>query len=406
MLTTFYPPYHFGGDAIYVQSLAHALADRGDRVTVVHCIDSHRVLAGGTDAGVAESHPGVRVVSLSSRVAALSPTFTYLTGHAGVKERTLQRLFASESFDVVHFHNISLLGLAVLALGTGVKLYTLHDHWLVCPMHVLWKDNREVCLKPSCIRCGLAFRRPPQPWRATGLLKRQLEHVDRFIASSASVFDSHRQRGLDLPGSVVPLFVADPGPVATTRRPPSRFLYVGRLEPIKGVDTLVDAFAGAPELELTIAGTGSAELELRRRAAGLPNVEFTGRVDHERLAGLYGAATALIVPSVGFETGPLVIAEAFSHGTPVVGRGIGGIEEALAGGGGFTYETNSELVVALRAFAGDAQVREDTGARARGRFLERHTADAHLDSLDDVVDQVTAAGVRATPRSRASPSSA
>ena len=240
MLTTFYPPYHFGGDAIYVQSLAHALADRGDRVTVVHCIDSHRVLAGGTDAGVAESHPGVRVVSLSSRVAALSPTFTYLTGHAGVKERTLQRLFASESFDVVHFHNISLLGLSVLALGTGVKLYTLHDHWLVCPMHVLWKDNREVCLKPSCIRCGLAFRRPPQPWRATGLLKRQLEHDDRFIASSASVFDSHRQRGLDLPGSVVPLFVADPGPVATTRRPPSRFLYVGRLEPIKGVDTLVD----------------------------------------------------------------------------------------------------------------------------------------------------------------------
>jgi len=41
MFTTFYPPYSFGGDAIGVQRLAHALAARGHQITVVHDIDAY-----------------------------------------------------------------------------------------------------------------------------------------------------------------------------------------------------------------------------------------------------------------------------------------------------------------------------------------------------------------------------
>ena len=76
MLTTFYPPYHFGGDAIYVQRLAHALADRGDRVTVVHCADSYRVLARGETGRAHEPHEGVRVVTFTNPVPLLSPAVT------------------------------------------------------------------------------------------------------------------------------------------------------------------------------------------------------------------------------------------------------------------------------------------------------------------------------------------
>ena len=44
MVTTFYPPYHFGGEAMYLYRLVNALAERGHRVTVVHCVDSFRTL--------------------------------------------------------------------------------------------------------------------------------------------------------------------------------------------------------------------------------------------------------------------------------------------------------------------------------------------------------------------------
>jgi hypothetical protein len=46
-LTTFYPPYHFGGDAMYLYRLSHALAERGHHVDVVHCVDSYHLLHPG-----------------------------------------------------------------------------------------------------------------------------------------------------------------------------------------------------------------------------------------------------------------------------------------------------------------------------------------------------------------------
>ena len=45
MVTTFYPPYHFGGDGTYVRALSEALVKRGHEVTVVHCEDAYRLAA-------------------------------------------------------------------------------------------------------------------------------------------------------------------------------------------------------------------------------------------------------------------------------------------------------------------------------------------------------------------------
>ena len=44
MFTTFYPPYSFGGDAVGVQRLATAIANRGHDVTVVHDVDAYLTL--------------------------------------------------------------------------------------------------------------------------------------------------------------------------------------------------------------------------------------------------------------------------------------------------------------------------------------------------------------------------
>ena len=57
--------------------------------------------------------------------------------------------------DVVHFHNISLVGgPGVLGLGANrraVRIMTAHEHWLICPMHLLWKYDREACDAPNCV---------------------------------------------------------------------------------------------------------------------------------------------------------------------------------------------------------------------------------------------------------------
>lgn len=391
LVTTFYPPWSFGGDAIFVESLAHALADDGHRVTVVHCRDAYRLLA-RHEPDAPAPHDGVRVVSLHGAIPHLSPAVTYLSGRPGPKRRALERLFSERRFDVTHFHNISLLGPDVLRYGGGVKVLTLHEHWLVCPMHVLWKDNRELCVTPSCVRCCLRFRRPPQPWRATGLLARSLACVDAVIAPSAFVLAEHARRGLMLErASVLPYFVSDPGRGPASPREPRRFAFVGRLEPIKGVLPLIEAFRRAPDLELVVAGTGSLEGEARALASELRNVTVLGRVDHGRVGAILSSAAALVVPSVGYEVGPVVAIEAFAHGTAVVGRRLGGLAEHLAVAGALTFERDDEIVPALTGLAADPTGTAALGVRARACFEARHTARVHLSAYYDLVDRAPTA---------------
>jgi hypothetical protein len=45
MVTTFSPPYNFGGDGMFIYRLSNALAEQGHRVEVVHCIDAYRSVA-------------------------------------------------------------------------------------------------------------------------------------------------------------------------------------------------------------------------------------------------------------------------------------------------------------------------------------------------------------------------
>jgi len=387
LVTTFYPPWSFGGDAVAVQSLAHALVDDGHRVTVVHCLDAYRTLARGLPPGEPSQRDGLRVVSLAGRPPQLSPMLTYLTGRPALKQGRLDRLFAEGHFDVTHFHNISLFGPGVLREGTGVRLLTLHEHWLVCPMHVLWKDNRELCLEPSCLRCTLRFHRPPQPWRRSDLLVRSLAGVDGVLAPTQFVIDEHERRGLRLERAVVhPYFAPDPG-LAPGPRAEARFAYIGRLEPIKGVVPLLEAIRGAPELELVVAGDGAQRDEVNRLAAGLPNVTVVGRLDRDGVAALLSSVTALVIPSVGYEVGPVVAIEAFSHGTPVVGRRLGGIEEHLGAAGCPTFSTDDEIVPALRGLATSPAVASATGARARAQFELRHTSRRHLDAYYELIER-------------------
>ena len=198
-LTTFYPPYAFGGDGVQIYRLAQALADEGHHVDVVHCTDAYHLLHPGDPPVAFPEHPGVVRHELRSGYGWLSPVLTQQTGRPWLKRRTILDLLGSRDYDVIHFHNISLLGPGVLALrpprGNPIRLYTAHEHWLVCPMHVLWKFGRNPCDTPECLRCALKAKRPPQLWRHSGMLQRMTRHVDQFIAPSHFTARMHAERG-------------------------------------------------------------------------------------------------------------------------------------------------------------------------------------------------------------------
>ncbi len=403
-LTTFYPPYSFGGDAMYIYRLAHALGDRGHHVDVVHCIDAYHLLHPAEPEIAFREHPHVHVHGLRSRLGALSPFLTQQTGRAYLKRRAIDALLDAAPYDVIHYHNISLLGPEVLTLGqTGhrpVKLYTTHEHWLVCPTHVLWKFNSRACEKPECLRCTLLAKRPPQLWRYTGLLARASRHVDRFLSPSRFTAQMHAARGFPQPVGHLPYFIeradADwqtPGP-----RPQEApyFLFVGRLEAIKGVQTLIDLWQRCDvPYDLLIAGTGTHEQTLREAAANNPQIKFLGALSQRQLGNLYYHALSCVVPSITYETFGVIIVEAFARKTPAIVRDLGALPEVVQdSGGGFVYRTDHELLTALHRMASSPETRAALGENGYRAFLQWWTPEAHLTQYFDIVAEAQAAAQR------------
>jgi glycosyltransferase involved in cell wall biosynthesis len=317
-----------------------------------------------------------------------------VTGGPGVKAGAIRDLLGARRYDVVHFHNVSLLGPRVLAMVPPgpVALYTAHEQWLLCPTHVLWKFGRRPCERPQCVPCTLRAGRPPQLWRYTGLLARACRRIDAFLAPSRTVAALHAARGFPFPMAHLPNFAARADD--DWRRPPPRphprpyFLYAGRLEAIKGVHTLVDAWPAVTGCDLLIAGTGTLADALRRRAGDDPRVRFLGAVPPEHLGPLYAHALGCLVPSLGHEVFPLVVLEALSRKVPVVARDFGALGEVVAESeGGLLYRDEPGLLAALARLATEPGLRADLGERGYRTFLARWTAEAHLERYLALIDE-------------------
>jgi glycosyltransferase involved in cell wall biosynthesis len=255
-------------------------------------------------------------------------------------------------------------------------VYEAHEHWLVCPTHVLWRHNQELCESKQCIRCSINYRRPPQLWRYQSLLTRQLDHVDTFIAKSKFSREKHAEFGFPKEMQVVPYFLPEKPKTEKTKDTPPHdrpyFLFVGRLEKIKGLDDTIPVFAEHQDADLLILGTGEHEAELKQKAVNIPNVKFLGRLAPEELSRYYNSAIALIVPSVCYETFGIILIESFREGTPVIARKIGPFVEIVEKcKGGLLYSDNNELLQAMRQLQDDPSYRDSMSELARSGF-ENH----------------------------------
>jgi hypothetical protein len=118
MVTTFYPPYHFVGDAMYIYRLSHALARRGHTVDVVHDRDAYHLARRDEPAQRFPDHANVRVTAMKSPFGALSPLLTQPTARPFLKPEVRRRLQDGE-YDVIHYHNMSLIGSTALGLAAA-----------------------------------------------------------------------------------------------------------------------------------------------------------------------------------------------------------------------------------------------------------------------------------------------
>lgn len=319
-------------------------------------------------------------------------------------KRATERVLREIKPDVIHLHNIyHHFSTSILApiRASGVRcVQTLHDLKLACPNYSMFTEGK------ICHRCkggrytnAIKHRCLAYPFSANVLAAAEMtmtkvtqayeRTVQRFIAPSEFLRNIMVEWGE--PASK---FVVIPNPADLPVSPvPSGggfVLYVGRLVPGKGVDTLIRAAVSVPTLPIRIAGTGleSDRLQHLARSIGATNVSFLGFVPPAELTPIRAQAEAVVLPSVQYENSPLALLEAMGDGLPVIASAHGGNSELVVDGESGILAPPGDVdawVMALRRFmAMPTDARRMMGGCGRTRIAKRHLWHDHLKKIEEV----------------------
>ena len=255
--------------------------------------------------------------------------------------RDVKRIIREEKIEIVHVHNtLNLVSPSVYyaAVHCGVPVVqTVHNFRLLCPGATFYRDGQicEECLEKG-LGCALKHRCYRGSWlqtlacvvstkihRWTGIYKK-LHYICLTEFNKEKLLHLKQLRPEQI--FIKPNFVNGAHTVCPAEQRTEQIIFVGRLEKLKGVDLLLEAWKllGKEAPELLLCGTGPLEQWCAEfiRENGL-NVTMKGFVPNEEARRLIGTSRALILPTQCYESFPMTIAEAYAEGTPVITGNMG-----------------------------------------------------------------------------------
>lgn len=319
----------------------------------------------------------------------------------------IRKIIRENNIDIVHVHNTThVISPAVYyaAKSCGVPIVqTIHNYRMICPAGTLFRDGRicESCsggdfkpaLRHHCYRGSrlqtAAVAANMKLHRSTGIY-RKLNYIvlSEFGKEKLLTFDQILPEKVYIkPNFVYP----GKGPDPASKHREEYYLYAGRLEEIKGIRLLLEAFRRMPEKRLKIAGDGPLMDEIRTQVQSekLKNIELLGWIPQDELKTLMRAAAALIICSQWYEAFSLLIIEAFAEHLPVIGGKIGNMQNLIkdkVNGLLFEYNSVQGLIDAVKAF--EHCDREKLADNAHQTWLHDYSPDANYRMLSDIYGKI------------------
>ena len=362
----------FGGDDVVVANESSLLSSRGHAVSLwaLHNKD---------------------LTTLRSRV------HTALTlAYSRESKARLSRHIAEFQPDVMHCHNLFpqiTVSAYDAAAEAGIPIVqTLHDFRSVCCINAFLHRNGQIChlcvagspywgawhrcYRNSLVGSFVAAYALDRQRRERTLQKR----VECFIALSEPSRRQFIAAGLPQDRIVVkPNFMSDPG----TPPPGSRegALFVGRLSPEKGLQTLLKAWEGI-DFPLRILGGGPLQLTLSADLS--QRVSLLGHRPHTEVGPVMQQAKFLVMPSEYIEGFPMVIVEAFANGLPVIASRLGTMADVIDDGITglhFTVGNPDDLAVKVAWAIAHSDRMAEMGRAARRVYQTRYSEETNYRAL-------------------------
>jgi len=326
-------------------------------------------------------------------------------------KKNLVKLLNENEINVAHFNNVHHYLSPIILINELKKrnipiIWTLHDYTILCPENSYINNGEicELCAKGKYYNCAIN-RCKKKSFLASSAAALEnyiisfsnvLQNVDYFLCPSKFIYNKFIEYGFPSKKFIVTnLIYLNKNEF---RKNDNCFefsnkdyvLYLGRIEKIKGIQTMLQAFKGIKDIDLLIAGGGSLENELKKSTVN-PNVKFLGFRKKEEILCLIKNSLFTIVPSEWYENFPYSIIESMSLGKPVLGARIGGIPELVIDGYTgymFTPKNVNDLENKIKLMLNDKNKLGEMGINAKNHMNNLTSFKSHYTKMKFIFEKI------------------
>ena len=300
-----------------------------------------------------------------SKIRILFLPFTTVFNLRTYKE--IKKQIRRENIDVVHVHNtLNLIRPAVYYAARSMKVpvvQTIHNFRLLCPGATFYRDG-HIC--EDCVKNGLKCAVKYSCYRGSKA-QTLVCAISTWLHRTTGIYgkinyicltEFNKDKLLQLKHIkpervfVKPNFVENNSFIPEEERL-NQFVFVGRLDKLKGVDILFEAWKrmGEGAIKLIVCGMGPMEEWCKSFIKeNVVNIEMCGFVPNDETLKIIANSKALVLPTQCYEGFPMSIVEAFSVGTPVICSDLGNagsvVEEGITGYK-FRYDSIESIMSAI-----------------------------------------------------------
>lgn len=305
--------------------------------------------------------------------------------------KEIKKIIRENNIDVVHVHNtVPLISCSVYYAAKSQNctlIQSIHNMRMLCPSGMMIRDN-NIC--DDCVKHGLQCAIKNGCYKGSKIYSLVLaismaihrkigsyDKVDGYLVTTA--FNGEMLAKVVNPEKIFlkPYYSDSEARSPKTKRR-DYFIYISRLEHLKGIQVALKAFQAMPEKKLVVLGVGPDEDKAHDfvRKHNMKNVKFLGFRNKTEMLDLLYNAKALIFPTQWYEGFPMTIVESLAVGTPIIGSNIGNVGTIIQDGINglhFQYDDPIDLSRKITYFDERPEFAKKLEYGAQKAFISNHT---------------------------------
>jgi glycosyltransferase involved in cell wall biosynthesis len=399
---TWYPS---GGDWTYVENVTNLYKEKGHQVIPFSMKDERNLPSPYSKYFIENiDYKKINKNNLLAGIKVVSKSI-----YSFEAQRNLERLLADVEIDFVHInvihHYITPTILKLLKNKKIPIIWTLHEYTPICPDSIFFSHGKVCekcyggafyhCITNKCKKGSVLASTVAALENYVHKYLNYYDYVDYYICPSVFHYEKFKTFNFFKEKLVQLYHGYDYSEIDQAKKlslpiDEKYIVFVGRLEQIKGVKTLLKAMQYCPDITLKIIGTGTQEAELKifKENHKLTNVKFLGKKSRQQTLQIINRSQFLVCPSECYEVLGFTVVEAMALGKTVVGAAIGGIPEMVIDNyTGLLFEPGNAIQLSenIRRLNENSDLREMMAKNAEIHINELINTDKHYAGLQKLI---------------------